>query len=191
MNNLFNPFEKYQERNLLFFGIINFVITSILAIKLNIRFDGIIDIHIIEKVLWYQPIVDQLINIFLLTTTLFILGKIYNNKTRIVDVLNSVLVARIPFLISIFMISNKTLDSISEKILKNINNPEKIQLNNLDLTILLVISTMLILILVWFLILLWNGFKVATFAKGNKIAIGFITVFIVTLIISNLINYQY
>lgn len=191
MNNLFNPFEKYQERNLLFFGIINFVITSILAIKLNIRFDGIIDIHIIEKVLWYQPIVDQLINIFLLTTTLFILSKIYNNKTRIVDVLNSVLVARIPFLISIFMISNKTMNSISEKLLKNINNPEKIQLNNLDLTILLVISTMLILILVWFFILLWNGFKVATFAKGNKIAIGFITVFIVTFIISNLINYQY
>ncbi|MFY7811748.1 MAG: hypothetical protein ACOVQ2_08455, partial [Flavobacterium sp.] len=103
MNQLFfNPFEKFQEKELLKFGILGFILSSFLAYLFHFRFDGLIDVHVVEKTTWYQPFVDQIIHIILLCFFLFVSGKIINPKTRLIDIFNTVIIARIPFTLILF-----------------------------------------------------------------------------------------
>ncbi len=51
---LFKPFEKYSEKTLLLLGVIFTLIGSFVAYVFNIRFDGVIDVHIVPNTLFYQ-----------------------------------------------------------------------------------------------------------------------------------------
>jgi hypothetical protein len=191
MKKLLNPFEKYQENQLFIVGIVSLLLTSCLAFVFKFSFDGLIDLHSSKNIIWFQPFIDQLVNVTLLSLTLFIFGKKINIKTRFIDVLNAVLIARIPFVILLFSNINNTSDRVTDQLLKNIQNPDLIILDTFSLTFLLFFSIISILVLIWFFILLWNGFKVATYAKSNQTILGFILVFITTYIISKSIVYLY
>ena len=101
---LFKPFEKYSEKRLLLIGVFFTLLGSFFAYVFNIRFDGIIDIHIVPNTLSYQALLDNLINIFCLVLFLYISTKYINKKTRLIDILNTALVARTPFYLLPFLI---------------------------------------------------------------------------------------
>ena len=61
---LFNPFEKYPDRVLIPFGLFFSVVGIIFGYIFNARYDGIIDLHFVEKVNIYQPIFEICVNIF-------------------------------------------------------------------------------------------------------------------------------
>ncbi len=63
---LFKPFEKYSEKTLLLIGVFFTLLGSFFAYVFNIRFDGIIDVHIVPNTSSYQALLDNLINIFCL-----------------------------------------------------------------------------------------------------------------------------
>lgn len=93
---LFQPFEKYSEKTLLLLGIIFTLIGSFIAYAFNIRFDGVLDVHIVSDALWYQTLIDNLINIFCLIIFLYSSAKYINKKTRIIDIITTSIIARIP-----------------------------------------------------------------------------------------------
>ena len=184
MKQLYNPFELYSERQLLIFGLVLTLIGSFLGYLFNGRFDGIIDFHLLESVIFLEVVLDNFFNAVLLTILLFINGKIINSKTRFVDVLNASLLARIPFYILPFFnfnnvmydVSNRTYDIMVAGSFNAISTP--------DIILLMLFSFVAICTLIWFSVLLWNGFKVATNAKGIKNIILFIFTILVAEVVS-------
>lgn len=188
---LFQPFEKYSEKTLLLLGIIFTLIASFIAYAFNIRFDGVLDVHIVSDALWYQTLIDNLINIFCLIIFLYSSAKYINKKTRIIDIITTSIIARIPlYLLPLINIKN-TVNQATEDIIQLIN-PELI--NEIPISSLLIVTgfgIIAILFVVWFIALLFNGFKVASNAKGKFSVILFSISLILAEILSKSLIFQF
>jgi len=187
MKQLYNPFELYSERQLLIFGLVMTLIGSFLGYSFNGRFDGIIDFHLLESVTFFEVVLDNFFNAVLLTMLLFINGKLINSKTRFVDVLNASLLARIPFYILPFFNFNNVMYDVSNRTYSIIVAGSFNAISTPDMILLMLFSFVAICTLIWFSVLLWNGFKVATNAKGIKNIILFIFTILVVEVVSKYI----
>lgn len=183
---LLKPFEVYSEKKLLIIGTIVTILGSLSASYFNVRYDGAIDLHFVDNTNLYQPFIDNIINIISLCIPLFIVGKIINNKTRIIDIITVILISRIPFyMISLFNINNLVYNT-SKKLI-SINPAEKIaQIKNIEWFIIIMAGILTIIGLIWFITLLFNGYKTATNAKGGKSIFLFIVAIIVAEILSKI-----
>lgn len=187
---LFKPFEKYSEKTLLLAGIIFTLIGSFVSYTFNIRFDGVFDIHIESNDLFYQALLDNLINIFCLILFLYISTKYINKKTRLIDILTTSMVARVPLYLLPFFNINGMISKASEEIIQ-FANPELIsQISFSNLFIIVVFGIIAILFLVWYISLLFNGFKVASNAKGKVPIILFSISLLLAEVLSKFIFFQ-
>lgn len=187
MKKLLNPFETYSEKQLLFFGLIGSLVGVIVAYLFNARFDGILDIHFDEMVTWKEVIVDNLINVLVLSVLLFAVGKIINPKTRFIDLFNASLICRIPYYFMPVFNSNNYMFQIGEEIMSTIQKGNFNEISTMSVISNLIFAVLAIISLIF---LLWNGFKIATNAKGKKPIILFVTGLLLAEILSkNLINY--
>ncbi|KIA87532.1 hypothetical protein [Flavobacterium sp. AED] len=184
---LFNPFEKYSERILIIVGLAFTVIGGYLGFVFNARFDGVIDLHFVEKVSLYQPILEIGINILCTTVLLFIVGKIINPKTRIIDIFLTSMIARIPYYIVTFFNANNKAYTISQGILNLVKSNKTNPLSSTDIFYLLLMSFAIIASLIWFIALLFNGFKTAVNAKETKHILLFIAAIVAAEIISKIV----
>lgn len=189
---LFNPFEHFAERPLILFGIASTVILSMTGAYLNARFDGIIDLHFSMPTYFINTLTDNAVNIAILSLSLFTLGKIRNSKTRFIDLFSASLIARIPYYFLPFMNWNNTIYLESEKLLVQFSTLKPGTVPEFESTQMLVLVTFAgisMLFLAWFLYVLYQGYKVATNAKGGvEILLFGITIFIAELL-SKLIFY--
>ena len=194
MNNILkNPFETYSEFKLIKFGGLLTVIFSYIAFLLYYRMDGLLDMHFSDQVHMYQPLIDNLINIFTCSIFLYILGLYINRKTRFIDMLAVSIVARIPLYPLLLLNINNVLKDASANIMEHAT-PESInQISGGALTLILVFAVFAIAALIWYMILLYNGFKTATNSKGGKaIALFIIMVLIIELVtkfLTHALNY--
>ena len=164
---LFNPFEKYTESKLLIFGIVITLIGSYLGFV----FQGSLDLHFPDAVTIVQPFLDNLVNIFSLFIFLFLLGKYINPKTRLIDILTPILIARAPFYLLTLTNYQNYNANLGKKILDSIDlsNPQNgLNIEPSEMFFLALFTGITVLFIVWFVILLFNGFKVATNARGIK-----------------------
>lgn len=187
---LFRPFERYSEKTLLLVGIVFTVIGSFIGAFFHSRFDGVLDMHIVSSVSFYQVLIDNLINIFCLVLFLFSVAKYSNTKTRWIDILTASMVARIPYYLVAFGNINGFVGRASEDVMQMIN-PEMVgEVATSSLVIVIGFGLLSILFLVWYLALLFNGFKVASNAKGKKPIILFILSILLAEVLSKvLIHY--
>ena len=187
---LFKPFEKYSEKTLLLAGVFFTLLGSFFAYVFNIRFDGVIDVHIVPNSLPYQALLDNLVNIFCLVLFLYISSKYINKKTRLIDIINTALVARAPFYLMPFFNINGVIQKASDDVIQ-FANPELIsQISSSNLCILIVFGIIAILFLVWYISLLFNGIKVASNAKGKTPIILFIISLLLAEILSKFLIFQ-
>lgn len=186
---LFNPFEKYPEKTLLIFGIVATFLGSFLGYLMKARFDGIVDMHLVDNIKWYQPLFDNFINITVLTSFLIFLGKVLNRKTRFIDVLVTVLISRIPIYLSSLSNIGDFLNSYSKKVIESFvnNGGTSSQIEAKDLIIVTIIGVIVIPFIIWMIVLLWNGFKTATNSKTIKSVLFFIKVIIASELLSKLL----
>jgi hypothetical protein len=181
---LFKPFEKYSEKTLLLVGVFFTLLGSFFGYVFNVRFDGILDVHIVPNTLFYQALLDNLINIFCLVLFLYISTTYINKKTRGIDILNTALVARAPIYLLPFFNINGVIEKASEDVIQ-FANPELIgQISSSNLCIIIVFGITAILFLVWYISLLFNGFKVASNAKGKTPII----LFIISLLLAEVLS---
>lgn len=168
---LFNPFKKYQENTLLIVGVLATFIGSFTAYSFYARFDGAIDLHFTSEINLWQPFIDNFINIASVFIVLFLLSKYQNKKTRAVDILNAVLISRIPYYLLPLLNINNTISGATEQMMTIAGDTINIKIEAIPMNALIIISLFALisfLALVWFIILLFNGYKIASNAKGNK-----------------------
>lgn len=184
---ILNPFEKYSELQLLTIGVILTIVGSLFAFYCNARFDGVIDLHFGEGVTLWDPFIDNAINIVSLFIFLFILGFIINTKTRVIDIVTTILIARVPFYLLSLANCTNTMVTIQNKI--DPLNPYNITFSPLDIIMLIVFGLVTLLFLVWFVALLYNGFKTATNIKQTSHKVMFGVAILLAEILSKIILY--
>jgi hypothetical protein len=187
---ILNPFEKHSEKNLLFFGSIMTFLGSFIAYLTKARFDGVIDMHVVDQIRFLEPLFDNLLNTLCLFLLFFLLGKKINSKTRWIDILSVSIISRIPFYVLPLFNIEGLLANITEKLLsgidfQNLSKPPVIEFS--DMLILLVFTAVAVLCFAWFIALFWNGFRVATNTKGTKNIIFFIAFLLLSEVLSKIL----
>ena len=184
MKLLFNPFEKYNEAQLFIFGLAGVLLCSFLAYFFNLRFPTVFNIAPLSDVEIWQPLTDNFIIIACLTVFLFIASLVINRKTRIIDILNTTLVAR-----SLYCVQPLIMLGFSAAGFDKFMRQAKPQIHDLDFTpgqlvLILLLSLLIIAVIVWYVALLYNGFKTATNLKAawHKVLFG------ITLLIAEIIT---
>lgn len=171
---LLNPFEKYQERTLLLIGTIATVLGSIIAYFFNARFDGVIDMHLVGQISLWQPFADNTINILCLVLILFLTSKYLNPKTRPIDILTTVIIARLPYYILPVFNAHGYLYRTTQDLVKMATPGKLPDLSSMTIFVILIFALISILFLIWYMMLLYNGFKVSSNARGAKPVVLFI-----------------
>jgi len=171
---LLNPFERYSERTLLMVGVISIIVGSLIAFAFNGRYDGVVDLHFSKDVSLAQPFIDNAINVVCLLLPLLLLGKFINSKTRVIDILTAILIARIPYYVLPVFNANDLMQFITDELTRSIGQESQAaipQFGSTDSIIVLLFAVASILALIWMVIMLFNGFKTATNLKtiGHKV----------------------
>jgi hypothetical protein len=184
---LFNPFEKYDGRPLMTIGLLITVVGSMLGYAFNARFDNAIHITFLDNVTLAEPLTDNIFNIASMFVAFYIFGYIINKKTRPIDILSMVMIARLPFYLNAFTNINGFMYKISVKILNGGTNA--LLENSSDLLIMTAAAFLSLALLVWYIALLYNGFRIAANIKTTTHKILFAVATIASLIISSIVFY--
>lgn len=165
---LINPFEIYHDKKIFILGIVLNLIGVLLCFQFNMKFIGFLKLDFVSHITFLQALLQIVMITFSLSILLFIVGKILNPKTRLIDILNSSLLAIIPFyLLTFFNISDFIFDGLAK--LKSLILTQKLEnVPVYDLPVIIVFSIFTIVILIWSIIILYQGFKTATNSKEVK-----------------------
>lgn len=182
---LLKPFERYSETRLLLVGLLAFAVGTVLSKLFNTHFDGVLDAHFSNTISWTETILNNTINVVCLTAILFAVGKIINHKTRLVDLLATVLIARIPFYPLVFCnVGNKAFKS-GDELVQSAQHHTQVSTSAIVMLVIMVLITLALI--VWSVSLLYNGYKTAVNGKGTKAIVFFIAAIVVAEIISKVV----
>lgn len=185
ISSLLNPFEKYTEKLLSIVGVIFWLMGSYIASNCNANFDGVLDLHFSNYQLSFQKVLlENGINLLVLFGLLFLVGKLINDKTRAIDLIATVLIARIPFyFLPLFNATNKLMLD------QNLNMQDMMKFAQENMIFLLVFALVLLLAVVWSITLLYNGYKISVHAKASKSTVLFILALVLAEILSKFFIY--
>lgn len=187
---LFKPFERYSAGPLLIVGFFAAALAIVASQGFNTRFDGALDFHTAQDATWLQALLDSLINVGTLFLFLYLAAVISYKKTRPVDILATVLVARIPMALLPLLNVNNYSHKVAEGLIAATQNledgPEQL-LSHLPFLIFMVL--VLLAVTVWTIILLYNGYKVASNAKGTQPVLLFVAGLLLAETLSKIILY--
>lgn len=187
---LLNPFAFYNDKILLVTGIVaHFVFTYVAKLSdsffpdfLSIKKNGTPYTYID---LLYQNTRNLLIAIVLL----YILGKIINKRTRIIDILNVVLISRIAYYIVFITDFIPIVNKNMEKVLKGVttNNLAVLQETSTMIVVLIVAFVAIFFICVMFYYL-YIGFKTVTNLKTIQQTFAFIGTVLLIIIFTSILT---
>ncbi|MEC4114724.1 hypothetical protein [Myroides pelagicus] len=175
-NYVIKPFENVQEKTLLLIGLSAGVVNCYLSTLTYSRSIAILKQATINKnPSLLQTLGDYVITSLIMAIALFLLGRVINKRTRFIDIINTVLIARIGLDISVVFDINGYMSSIVNQLLKNPQNPELLlQSDPWAMIYLIIVSLVSILMLVLFGYYIYQGFKTATHLKKTSMIIVFV-----------------
>jgi len=157
------PFDDFSERTLFVFGSFFYVLGSLLAYFYDIRYNGFINIRFGDGGPLYFPFINNLVNTLIPAVILYLFAKMIYAKTRFVDVLNTILIARIViYLTSVLVVLDKS-KAATEKITQAIVNGD-VQLETVpksDVFLAAFVGVLSLFILIYYFYILIQGMKVA------------------------------
>lgn len=175
-NYVIKPFENVQEKTLLLIGLSAGVVNCYLSTLTYSRSIAILkQVTINKNPSLLQTLGDYVITSLIMAIALFLLGRVINKRTRFIDIINTVLIARIGLDISVVFDINGYMSSIVNQLLKNPQNPELLlQSDPWAMIYLIIVSLVSILMLVLFGYYIYQGFKTATHLKKTSMIIVFV-----------------
>lgn len=179
---IFNPFERFDEKLLLLTGMLAVILSIGVGYLTDSTFTSIYRISTAENTSLQMIALSTLLSFLMAIVVLSILGKILNRKTRIIDIVNTVLISQL-FLIGIQCLGKVSSIKLAGKNVANYqSNPSGI-FPFLDFMIMISMMIFTITIMIYSLTLFYNGFKTATNIKKWQ----HIVLFCVVSLISSLI----
>lgn len=177
---IFNPFSKFGEVQLLSVGLIFMLISFTVCYYFGLQMDSIFHFgyinknHTILEIIWIT-LHSYIIGIL----ALLVLGKIYNRKTRSIDIINTVLISQIPGLIIVLIGEIPFIENALAST-EMIANGKNMQMPMLTIIIISIYIFINLLVAAYGMTLLYNGFRTATNIKNWQQIVLFAFVVIAT-----------
>lgn len=185
LKQLLHPYEYWPENKLLIIGLAGAVAGSLVAVPFNARFDGALDLHFVERISIVQSFADSAVNVCSLFVPLYLYGWAINRKTRAVDILNAVLIARIAYyVLPLLNIQDVVLRSTSALVAHSLKG-EPITVWDVAVNILFAVCAFAALAVM--VVLLYKGFRTATNSKTLVHKILFATCIVTAEILSKIL----
>jgi hypothetical protein len=170
-NYLYNPFIKIAGFKSLILGLIGFVIVTYLAFKTGTHFNGLLNIDFARDSAYHVFLTENLLNWICISFFMYISGLIFSqSKIRIVDVLGTTLLSRIPLIIA--------------PAIRTIPIFQSFMFQSWQMYF---IISFYMISLAWTIVLLFNAFKISCNLKNEKLIILFIICFLLSDICTKLI----
>lgn len=170
---IFNPFVKFSEQQLIIFGMVFFILNGLVLYFGNMKMDSIFHFSPVENANLAITFFYCAFSIIFAVVVLFILGKIFNSKTRLIDILNAVLISQALNFVVIITSQLIDLSKLASK------SPQNSPLEISDLFMVLLFAGLTLPFIIYSIALLYNGFRTATNIKSwQKISIFAIVLFI-------------
>lgn len=164
---LFKPFLFLGGGRGMAWGAVILFLHIPLAMLLDIRFSGALDIHLGTNVdLIYTPIMDLLIAWGLMTICMYLAAKLFSSPIRLIDIAGAVAIARVPLLVSIIP---------AMFLLPDVRTAEEVlSLETTEMVWLMTAAFVTFIFLIWLLVLLFHAFKINSNLKGAKLWGGYL-----------------
>jgi hypothetical protein len=185
---IFNPFERFDEKLLLTISLFSLGLFLAAGYWSNTFFSSIYKINHVEQINFQNIAVPTLISFAVAIIVLFMVGKIVNRKTRIIDIVNTVIISQLPLLIILPFEKISSINEAGEKI-GNYHENAGSSFPVADFIIITSFSLITLTALIYSIIIYYNGFKTATnIKKWQHIAL-FAIVSFLTILICQLFNH--
>lgn len=184
---IFNPFERFDAKLLFTISLISLIVCIAAGYWTDSFFSSIYRVNHREKVTYQNVAVPTVISFAVGITVIFILGKIVNNKTRLIDIINTILISQVFLVLLLPLQKIPYICEAGERIGQYQTHPAG-AFPVLDSTIIIFITILNIIILIYSMIIYYNGFKTATNIKKWQHIVLFCTVSFLTVLICQLFN---
>ena len=183
---IFNPFEKFDEKSIMALGIAFFVLNFFGCYYAGMMNDSIFHLSVLEEnqTIWDIVKISSMSYIFAITL-LIILAKCFNKRTRIIDIINTVLISQIPLIITLPMMALPFFKAANRNIAASAGNLAKVEM--LDLTIVAIGGCITLPFLVYSIVLYYNGFKTATNMRKWQHIVAFVIFSLIITMVSQTI----
>jgi hypothetical protein len=179
---MLNPFTRIAGWQAFGIGLVFVLITGITGTFSNVAFDGVIDMHLVQKLTVAQSFQFLTIDLISVVAIMTLTGFIISKGFRIIDILGTLTLSRAPLII--FAIAGFfTISPDKNEILKN----PYIIFQSVSF---IIVSILSIPVLIWNIILMFNALKISCGIKGNKLGIAFTIAILVSEIISKILIYN-
>ncbi|MDN3694181.1 YIP1 family protein [Chryseobacterium tructae] len=185
---IFNPFERFDEKLLLLIGVLAVILSIIAGYATGSTFTSIYRISSVENASFHTIVISTLLSFITAIAVLFILGKTLNSKTRIIDIVNTVLISQIVLILFQCLGKISSIKLAGKNVIKYQSDPSGV-FPFLDFMIMICMMVLSITTLIYSITLFYNGFKTATnIKKWQHIVLFCIVSLISTLACQILIN---
>ena len=161
---IFNPFEKFSENKLMITGVLASLAGILIAWLSGQTNDGVYHISV-KPISLLRAFTEIAVIICLVSVLLFILGKFINRRTRYIDLLNAVMIHKIPLIIGLLITSIPFFKHANIRIIDAVKTNTLQKINSSDIFTSAITGILLLFLFVYAIVLLVNGFKTATNGK--------------------------
>ena len=182
-----NPTAALPDKALLLVGIFTFGIGVAISFYTQMIYDGIIDVHEKPYISFVKAFAANAVDVVILTIVMLLFGRIINKKTRVIDLLNTSFLSRIPIYLLTLITNIPFVLEVNRKIVNNLDKITSLDLQTSEILTLLAVSCVSIIVFIYTIILIFSGFKTATNAKKTTHYLYFAMAFIIAEILTKLI----
>ena len=162
---LFNPFSKFSEKTLLIIGFISSLLLIASCYFTHTKMDSLLHISSAKGLNIVSIGLYVIISLIYSIILLFVLGKIFNKRTRLIDITNAVLISQIPVVLTVISTKLIDIDNISKHIAQTSAQNKVLDINVFDLLYFTIFGFANLIFIIYSFTLLFNGFKTATNIK--------------------------
>ncbi|KMQ60093.1 hypothetical protein ACM46_17775 [Chryseobacterium angstadtii] len=187
---IFNPFGRFDDRLLLTVGLISTALAIVMGYWTGSYFSSIYKINNLDRVTLQAVAVPTLISFASAIIILFILGKILNNKTRLIDIVNTVLISQLVLIILQATDKIPFIKNAQDRMIGLQGKPSE-ALPIGDLMIVVGMASFALIILIYSITIYYNGFKTATNIKKWQHIVLFTAVSLIMTLICQIVTSKY
>lgn len=188
--NIFNPFERFDDKQLLIAGLLTVAAAIFTGYWTDSFFSSIYKINGLEKTSLQAVAIPTLASFTLAIVILFILGKILNNKTRFIDIVNTVLISQMSLVILQAFTGISYISRAQEHVISYQTDPAG-PFPVLDFIVMLSMASFVIMVLIYSITVYYNGFKTATNIKKWQHIVLFGVVSLIMTIVCQILTAKY
>jgi len=185
---LFNPFHFVAGNQALGIGLVGILIAGLIGSLSHTHFDGVLDVHTGRSAPLWVFATTGFLNWLSIGIVLLIAGRLISpSRFRIIDVLGTQALARLPMLLPVIVAMIPGYRRFASNLEAKITGAPSVAVGSADTFVFAVAVLVTILTIAWMVVLMYRAFAVSCNVSGGKAIGSFIAALIIAEVLSKIL----